>query len=161
MTMHFPKQASALLLSLSLLGVSSQDHAATVTVFTTATYSYAQQEQACANKGQRLCTLSELCPSRGAYTSPFNQIFAPGFTVPSGVASADSWVAYEATNRDEDNCSIGGGCDDNSWVQIGTWGGSYAATCNTHCEVASQVGAPQCPAWGNDENNLAYRPNKL
>ncbi len=109
--------------------------------------SYSGQEEACADKGQRLCTLGELCLSRENYNSPFDQVFPPSFAVPSNF-SGHGWVAYETTDGDGGNCSSEGGCNDNSWVMMGLADTNHL--CNTHCEVVrlTNPDGDQCPDWG-------------
>ena len=100
------------------------------------TDTYNEQQAACVAKGMKLCTLDQLCPTQGGL----------GFDIPGYLG--DSWIAYDGT----DNC----GCVDNAWVQIGI----ASNACKTHCEVTGEfLGNAICPAWGADDNDVAYIPN--
>lgn len=129
---------------------------------------YDMQVQGCEMEGQRLCTLSELCPTRGSYTFPFEQEF-PLTNLYSDTISyqyGNYFAAYKTTEDNGANCNVDGNCDGNSWVQIGVGaqGLSQANTCNTHCEIIRQEESDydlssgtlnQCPEWGNSSSELS------
>ena len=110
--------------------------------------SYSGQKDACADKGRRLCTLEELCPSRGNYNSPFNKKFTPSFDFPSNYPGGSYWVAYETTDGDGGNCENLGGCNGNSWI-VENPDTAFQWSCNTYCEFFDGIAQGQCPPWGS------------
>ncbi len=151
---------------LILYGSASVSYCQAQQLFTaTSDVSYSGQEQACADKGLRLCTLKELCPSRpDDYTSPFDQAFTftPNVELSNDIASNSRWSAYKTIDGDGANCSSEGGCNGNSWVMIGKCNGCgiRTFTCNTHCEFVEQESGSVngiCPSWGSTAGHPAAR----
>ena len=93
------------------------------------TSTYDNQKQWCVNKGQRLCTYSEICPGgdQTDCSSTVNPVF--------GTINGDQWVAFDDPSLSS-----------NAWVQIGD--GRPNLVCDTHHDGCE--GHDYLPMWGAD-----------
>ena len=105
---------------------------------------YDEYRNFCIGRGQRLCTLEELCPDAGSFPRP-SAVTGEDPTYP--VFDGDMWIPFEDDTLD------------NQWVQLGTRADTNF--CGTHREVTLlEYGAAydpdaSCPvcgsAWGTDD----------